>query len=132
AKMPLPEIASRLRVDAVVEGSVLRSGGQVRITARLVDGATGRQQWAQSYKRDLNDVLTLQGEVARAIAGEIRARMTPQETGRLSRSRTVAPAALDAYLKGRYYYNQYAEEPLVKSIEYYEEATRLDPGYAAA
>src|SRR5205814_1134360 len=108
------------------------SGGRVRITARLMDGAAGQLLWAKSYERELTDVLTLQGEVARAIAGEIRARMTPQEAGRLARSRTVNPAALEAYLLGRHYWDQYTEESLLKGMEYFEQAIKLDPGYAAA
>jgi serine/threonine protein kinase/TolB-like protein/Tfp pilus assembly protein PilF len=129
---PLPQIAKQLGVDAVITGSVMKSGGQVRITAALVDGSTDEQLWSRNYQRDLTDVLTLQGQVAEAIASEIKARMTPSEAGRLSRSHTIVPAALDAYLQGRYYYEQYQEEPILKSIEYYEEAVRLDPKYAAA
>ena len=126
------EIARQLNVDTVVEGSVLRSGAQVRITAELIDVSTDRHLWARTYERKIDDVLSLQSEVARAIAGEIRARMSPQETARLSHSRAVNPAALEAYLKGRFYWNKFTEEPLVKSVEYYEQAARLDPGYAAA
>ena len=131
-KKSLKEIARQLNVDGIIEGSVLRSGDQVRITAQLVDTSTDRHLWARSYERKVGDVLTLQGEVARAIAGEIQARITPQESGRLSRSRKVSPAALEAYLKGRFYWGQYTEESLTKSIEYYEQATRIDPAYAAA
>jgi TolB-like protein/Flp pilus assembly protein TadD len=130
-KKPLPEIAKQLGVDAIITGSVMKSGERVRITAALVDGSTDVQLWTRTYQRDLTDVLTLQGEVAEAIAGEIQARMTPSEVGRLSRKHTIVPAALEAYLQGRYYYEQYEEKPILKSIEYYEEAVRLDPGYAA-
>jgi serine/threonine protein kinase/tetratricopeptide (TPR) repeat protein len=131
-KKPLPEIAKQLGVEAVVTGSVTKSGERLRITAELVDSSTDHQLWAQSYERKIDDVLTLQGEVAQAIAGEVRARMTPQEAGRLARSHTVSPAALDAYLQGRYYANLFEPEPLLKSVDYYEQAIRLDPGYAAA
>jgi adenylate cyclase len=130
AKKPLPEIARQLGVDDIVTATVLKSGGRVRITAELVDGRTDQHLWANSYEHELSDVLTLQGEVARAIADEVRARVTPQEAGRLARSRTVAPAAFEAYLKGRYYYGQFNEEAFLKSIEYFEEAIRLDPKYA--
>jgi TolB-like protein len=106
-KKPLPEIAKQLGVDAVITGSVMKSGERVRITAELVDGSTDHQLWAHSYERKIDDVLTLQGEVAQTIAGEIKARMTPQEAGRLARGHTVVPAALDAYLQGRYYQNLY-------------------------
>jgi len=129
---PLPEIARDLGVSAVITGSVTRSGERVRITAELVDSATGQQLWARSYDRKIDDALTLQGEVAQAIASEIQARVTPEEAGRLARSHTVAPAALEAYLQGRYYQNLYEPEPLVKSVEYYQQAVSLDPTYAAA
>jgi len=129
-KKPLPEIAKQLGVDAVITGSVMKAGERVRITAALVDGSTDVQLWTHTYHRDLTDVLNLQGEVAGAIAGEIQAQMTPSETKRLSRSHTIVPAALDAYLQGRYYYEQYEEPALLKSIEYYQEAVRLDPGYS--
>ena len=131
-KKTLTEIARQLNVDGVIEGSVLRSGDQVRITAELVDTSTDRHLWARTYDRKVGDVLTLQSEVARAIAGEIQARITPQESGRLSRNRTVSPAALEAYLKGRFYWGQFTEESLTKSIEFYEQATSIDPAYAAA
>ncbi|MBZ5618992.1 MAG: protein kinase [Acidobacteriia bacterium] len=131
-KKSLAEIAHQLNVDGVIEGSVLRSGDQVRITAELVDIATDRHLWARTYDRKVGDVLTLQGEVAREIAGEIRARITPQESGRLSRDRSVSRAALDAYLKGRFYWGQFKEESLTRSIESYQEAIKIDPAYAAA
>src|SRR5215471_10946601 len=131
-KKPLPEIAKQLGVEAVVTGTVTKSGDRIRITAELVNGATDQQLWAQLYERKIDDVLTLQGEVAQAIAGEVRARMTPQEAGRLARSHAISPAALEAYLQGRYYANLFEPEPLVKSVDYYEQAVRLDPGYAAA
>jgi TolB-like protein/Tfp pilus assembly protein PilF len=131
-KKPLPEIAKALGVDAVITGSVMKSGERVRITAELVDGSKDQQLWAQSYERKIDDVLTLQGEVAQAIAGEIRARMTQQEAGRLARRHTVNPAALDAYLQGRYYQNLYEPDPLLKSVEFYQQAVKIDPEYAAA
>jgi serine/threonine-protein kinase len=132
SRLALPEIARQLKVDAVIEGSVVRSGDQVRITAELVDASSDRHLWARTYERKLDDVLSLQGEVAGAIAGEIQARMTPQESARLAHPRQVSPATLEAYLKGRFYWNQYTPESLQKSVDSYEEATRLDPEYAAA
>jgi serine/threonine-protein kinase len=131
-KKSLVEIARQLNVDGVIEGTVLRSGGRVRITVELVDSATDRHLWANIYDRKIDDVLTLQSAVAREIAAEIRVRMTPQESGRLAQRRSVAPAALEAYLKGRYYWDEFTSESLTKSIESYEEATRIDPSYAAA
>jgi len=131
-KTPLPEIAQRLNVDAVVSGTVLRSGQRVRITAALIRPATGQQLWAKTYEQNLGDILDLQNEVARAIAGEIHAKVTPQEQLRLARVHEVNPGAYEAYLKGRYYWHQFTEEALLKSIEYFEEAIKLDPGYAEA
>jgi serine/threonine protein kinase/tetratricopeptide (TPR) repeat protein len=132
AKKSLAEIARQLNVDGVVEGSVLHSGDQVRITAQLVDPSTGHQIWARTYERKVGDVLALQSEVARAIAGEIQARITPPESGRLAQNNVVSQAALEAYLKGRFYWGQFTEESLTKSIDSYQQATRLDPSYAAA
>src|ERR1700687_1857467 len=97
----LPEIARELNVDAVVEGAVLRSGNQVRIKARLVQAASERQLWAESYERDLRDVLALQDEVARSIANEIKIKLTPQEQARLSSGRPGDPGAPEGYLRGR-------------------------------
>jgi tetratricopeptide (TPR) repeat protein len=110
----------------------MKSGPQVRITAQLVDGSTDQQLWAKSYERELSDVLAMQGEVARAIADEVHAYLTPRELGRLSRSRKIIPAALDAYLLGRHHWDLFTQESLLKSIESFEHATRLDPEYAAA
>lgn len=131
-KKPLPEIARELKVDAVVSGSVLRSNQRVRITAELIYAPTDRHLWARTYERNLDNILDLQNEVVRAIAGEIRAKVTPQEQGRLARNRAVNRDAYEAYLKGRYYGNQFTEDSLSKSIEYFEQAIKLDPGYAAA
>jgi TolB-like protein/DNA-binding winged helix-turn-helix (wHTH) protein len=102
----LPEIARELGVDAVAEGSVVREGNRVRITAQLVEGKTDRHLWAHSYDRDLTSVLTVQGEVAQAIANAIQIRVTPQEQARLARARPVKPEAQDLLLKGWYFYNK--------------------------
>jgi serine/threonine protein kinase/tetratricopeptide (TPR) repeat protein len=131
-KKPLPEIAKQLGVDAVITASVMKSGQRVRITAQLVDGTTDQQLWARSYERELSDVLAMQGEVARAIADEVQAHLTPQEAGRLSHSRKIIPEALDAYLLGRHHWDLFTQESLLRSIEHFEEATQLDPDYAAA
>lgn len=129
-KRPLPEIAGRLKVDAVILGSVLRSGQRVRITAELIYASTDRHLWARTYERELGDILDLQNEVARAIANEVHVKLTAPEKGRLGRSRMVNPGAYEAYLKGRYHWSRYTEESLLKSIEYFEQAIKLDPGYA--
>jgi TolB-like protein/Flp pilus assembly protein TadD len=132
AKKPLPQIAKELNVDAIIEGSVLRAEGRVRITANLVEAATDRQLWAQSYDRDLKDVLALQSEVARAIVEEIQIKLSPQERNRLLTVRAVKPDAYEAYLKGRYFWNKRDREGVMKGLEYFQRAVELDPTYALA
>jgi TolB-like protein/Flp pilus assembly protein TadD len=131
-KKPLEEIAKELRADAVLEGSVLRSGERVRITLRLVHAATDRNLWSRSYERDLRDILQLQGEVAREVAGEIRITLTPGERERLARTRAraVKPEAYQAYLLGRYFWNRRTPTMIERAIESYQQAIRIDPGYA--
>jgi len=129
---PLPEIARELNVDAVVEGSVVRAGGRVRITAQLIHAATDQHLWANSYEHEVRDVLGLQSEVARAIAQEIQITVTPQEQARLASVRPVNPDAYEAYLKGRYHWNKRTEEGFRKAIDYFQEAIDIDPSYAVA
>jgi len=102
APKSIPEVARELGVDAIVEGSVRRSGNRVRITAQLIEGATDHHLWAQSLDRDMGDVLSLQSEVARALVQEIRVTVTPSEEARLGRTRSVDPEAYQLYLKGNY------------------------------
>jgi TolB-like protein len=132
AKKPLREIAQALGVDGVIEGSVFRAGNRVRITAQLIHAATDRHLWAESYERDLRDVLALQSEVAQAIAKEIQIKLTPQEQAHLASARPVNPEAHEAYLKGRYYWNLRTEEGVKKGIQYFQQAIEKDPGYALA
>jgi TolB-like protein/DNA-binding winged helix-turn-helix (wHTH) protein len=129
---PLPVIARELKVDAIVEGSVLQSGNRVRITVRRFEGKTERQLWVQSYEQNLRDVLALQAEVASAIAREIRVKLTPQEKQRLTKSRQVDPQAYLAYSYGRYWWNKRAPEDIQKGIEYFQRAIAKDPSYAPA
>ncbi|HSP93167.1 MAG TPA: protein kinase [Thermoanaerobaculia bacterium] len=129
---PTPEIARKLNVDAIVEGSVLRSGDKVRITAQLIDARSDRHLWAKSFERSSRDVLALQDELASAIAREIHVQLTPAEQSRLTRAPSVNPEAYDAYLKGRYYFNRPSDENLKKAITLFEEAIALDPGFAPA
>jgi TolB-like protein/Tfp pilus assembly protein PilF len=129
---PLPEIARELNVDGIVEGSVLRSGDRVRITAQLIDAATDRHVWADNYERDVRDVLALQRDVARAIAGEIRARLSEPEQRRLASPRPVNPKAHEAYLRGRAEANKFTEPALRRAIAFYEQAISVDAGYALA
>jgi TolB-like protein/Tfp pilus assembly protein PilF len=132
AKKPLPEIARALNVEAVVEGSVLRAGGRVRITAELIHAPTDEHLWAESYDRELRDVLRLQSEVAQAIAEQIKVTLTPQEQARMAEARPVNPAAHEAYLKGRFYWNKRTPHDLQKAVEYFERAIDLDPAWPLA
>ncbi len=132
AKKPLPEIAKELQVDAVVEGSVERSGNRVRISAQLIHAATDAHLWADSYDRELRDVLALQSEVAQAIASEVRAKVTAEERVRLASTHPVNPEAYEAYLRGRFYQNKRTESALRKSVEYFQQAIQKDPSYALA
>ena len=130
----LPEIARELNVDGIVEGSVTRSGQRVRITAQLLYGPTDKHLWAETYERDLGDVLGLQSEVAQAIAQQVRAQLTPQQQARFRAARPVNPEAYDAYLRGRYYLSNMftMAQPLNMAKNYFEEAVRKDPGFAPA
>ncbi len=133
-KKGLPEIARELNVDGIVEGSVMRSGNRVRITAQLLHAPTDKHLWAEAYERDLGDVIRLQNEVAQAIAQQVRAQLTPQQQARLRSARLVNPEAYEAYLKGRYYLsNQFTMvKPLNMAKGYFEESIRKDPGFALA
>jgi len=129
---PLPEIAHEMNVDAVVEGSVLRSGNRVRIDVELILAANDGRLWGGSYDRDLKDVFTLQGEVARRIADEIRVTLTPPDRARLARTHTADPDAYLAYSQGRFFWNRRTEEDLKKAIGYFQQAIEKDPNYALA
>lgn len=124
--------AWELKVDAILAGSVLRSGDRVRITARLVHTPTDTHLWAQSYERDLRDVLALQRDVARDIARYIQLKLTPEENDHLAATRPVDPAAYEAYLKGRDYWNKRTEQGLEKAIKYFQQAIHIAPDYALA
>jgi eukaryotic-like serine/threonine-protein kinase len=128
----LPEIARELNVDAVIEGSVQKSGQRVRVTAQLVHPATDAHLWASEYERDLTDVLKLQSEVARAVADEIRIQVTAEERARLASARSVNPQAHEAYLLGRYHFSKNNEQDWKQAIEHFERAIELAPDYAAA
>lgn len=132
ATKTLPQIAQELKVDGVIEGSVLRSGGTVRITTQLVEAKSDKQLWARSYTRELKDVVQLQSELAHDIAEEIRIAVTPQEQQRLATTRTVDPQAYEAYLKGRFYWNKETPEHLREARKYFEQAISVDPKYAPA
>jgi eukaryotic-like serine/threonine-protein kinase len=127
-----PEIAKALGVDAIVEGSVSRSGDKVRITAQLIDARADRHLWAKTFERNSSDVLALQAELAAAIADEINVQLTPGEQSRLAAAPSVNPEAHDAYLKGWYFFNRPSDENLQKAIAQFEEAIRLSPTFAPA
>jgi len=131
-KRSLPEIARELGVDAIVEGTVTRSGDHVRITAQLIDAHSDRHLWADSYERDLRDVLALQGEVSRDIAAQVHSTVTWPEASRAAVAHPINPEAHEAYLRGLYFWNKRTEDGIRKGIDYFEESTRLDPNYATA
>jgi TolB-like protein len=133
-KKSLPEIARELNVDGIVEGSVTRSGLRVRITAQLIHAPSDHHLWAETYERDLGDILKLQSEVAEAIAQQVQAQVTPQQQARLRSARAVNPEAYEAYLRGRYYFdNEFmVTASLKKAKGFFEEAVRKDPGFAQA
>ncbi|MCI0540876.1 MAG: winged helix-turn-helix domain-containing protein [Verrucomicrobiales bacterium] len=132
AKMSLPEIARKLNVDAVVEGSVLREGNQIRITVQLIYGPSEKQLWGRSFDRELGGILILYREVAKAIADEIKVALTPSEKARLTNARSVRPEAHEAFLKGLSIWGQRADDSAQRSMEYFKQAIALDPNYALA
>ena len=129
---PLPQIARELGVDAVVEGTVLRSGDRVRITAQLIEASADKHLWAQSYEGDLRDTLTLQNQVARTIAENIRVRLRPPEEGAFGNGKPVNSEAYVSYLKGRYFWNKRTGEGLKKALEYFKQAIEEDPAFGGA
>jgi TolB-like protein/DNA-binding winged helix-turn-helix (wHTH) protein/Flp pilus assembly protein TadD len=132
ARKPLPQIARELNVDAVVEGTVLHSGDQVRITAQLIEASTDKHLWSQSYEGEFRDTLALQNRVAREIADQIRINLTPQEQAALKNVRVVNPEAYESYLKGRYFWNKRTADGLKAALAYFNQAIEEDPKYAQA
>jgi TolB-like protein/lipoprotein NlpI len=131
-KKPLQQIAKELNVDALVEGTVVRSGSRVRITAQLIDARNDRNLWAESYERDLRDVVALQSQVARAIASGIKVDLQPQEQARLATVRQVDPEAEIAYLRGRYEMDKWTREGFKEGFRYFQQAVQEDPAFAEA
>jgi TolB-like protein/Flp pilus assembly protein TadD len=125
-------VARKLHVDAVVEGSVARSGDRVRISAKLIDAERDRYLWAQSYEREMTDVLALQGEVALAIARQIGARLSQGERERFTSEKRVRPEAFEAYLQGRYFWNRRTKGALEQALARFQRAAALDSTYAPA
>jgi TolB-like protein/DNA-binding winged helix-turn-helix (wHTH) protein/tetratricopeptide (TPR) repeat protein len=132
ATKPLPQIARELNVDAVVEGSVTLLGHRVRITAQLIQASTDRHLWAHEYEGDLGDILSLQDNVARGIADEIQANLTPRQRARLAGKPSINPDAYQAYLRGRFYLAQRTQPAMEKAVRYFQEATEKDPRSALA
>src|ERR1700739_3309678 len=132
ARKPLPQIARELNVDAVVEGTVLRSGNEVRITAQLIEASADKHLWSQSYEGELRNTLALQNDVARAIADQIRINLNPQEKAALKKVRVVNPEAFESYLKGRYFWNKRTAEGLNVALAYFNQAIEEDPTFAQA
>jgi eukaryotic-like serine/threonine-protein kinase len=132
AKKSVPQIGKELNVDAVLQGSVAHSGNRVRVIAQLIDAKNDQHLWAKTYERELQDVLTMQDELARDIAAEIRIKLTPEALTRLESARTINPAAHDAYLRGRFLWNRRTEPELNRAKEYFNQAIAADPNYAPA
>src|ERR1700747_1738590 len=132
ARQPLRQIAQELGVDAIVEGTVLRDGERVRITAQLIAARQEAPLWAKAYNRALRDILTLQAEIAEAIAREVQIKIVPQERTRLAQVHPVDSQAYEAYLKGRYYWNRRSGKGVGKAVQFFQQEIVKDPTYAAA
>ena len=126
----LPEIGRELNVDAVVEGSVIRSGDRVRITAQLLEARSDRHLWAKAYDRDVREIMSLQQDVANSIVGEIQPKLKAQASATVNRTRQVDPEAYDDYLRGLYFWNKFTEPGMRRAVEYFEESVKKDPSYA--
>lgn len=131
-RKPLPQIASELHVEAILEGAVLRSGDQVRITAQLVQATEEKHLWAQSYEGNVRDVLGLQDEIARAVAKQIRSTLSPREEVRAGVERPAQPEAYESYLRGEYFLNRFTADSINKAADYFQQAIEKDPNYAPA
>jgi TolB-like protein/Tfp pilus assembly protein PilF len=132
ADKSLPEIAAELGVDAVIEGSVLRAGDEIRVTSQLIHAASDTHIWADSYDRRLSDVLNLQRELARAIVAEVKAKLSPEEERLLKPERSIDPRAHDEYLRGRYHLHKVTADAMETAIGYFRRAIEIDPTHAAA
>ncbi len=130
SRKPLAEIVRELGVDGVIEGGVLREGDQVRVTISLVGAESGKALWSQSFDREASGLLSLYGEVVRAIAGEVRVTLSPEEQARLTRSRSVNPEAYEAYLKGRMHWYKQTPQDVDRALQYFRFSQEKDPNFA--
>jgi len=130
--MKVPEIAKELGVDAIIEGSVLKVGNDVRITVQLIDGKTDTHLWSENYRGTLTNILELQSEVTLAITREIEVAVTPEEEKRITHRKSVKPEAHEAYLKGIFFFEKKTKESFRTSIDYFKQAIEIEPNYAAA
>lgn len=128
----MPQTARELNVVGLIEGSVLREGDQVRITVQLIHGPTDKHLWAQRFDRELRSILALHSDVAQAIASEVQVTLAPSERALAARARSVTPQAYEAYLRGRFYWNQRTPDGFRKAAEYFQRALDFDPTYALA
>jgi TolB-like protein len=132
-QISVPQIARTLNVDAIVEGSVMRDGNRIRVTAQLIRGATDEHFWSETYDRELQDVLALQSDVAQSIADKVQVTVTGEEHQRLAAARPVAPEVYESYLQGWYELNKgYNKADIEKSIAYFQNAINADPTFAPA
>jgi TolB-like protein/Tfp pilus assembly protein PilF len=132
-QLSVPEIAKMLRVDAIVEGSVMREGNRIRVTAQLIRGATDTHFWSETYDRELKDIFAVQAELAQSIAEKVQVTVTGEEHARLTAARSIAPEVYESYLKGRFVYDTSNTRAAVEeSIVYFDHAIRLDPTFAPA
>jgi adenylate cyclase len=129
---PIREVSRELDAGTVLEGSVRKSGSKLRVTVQMIDAARDRHVWAESYDRDLQDVFAIQSDIAKQVAEALRLRILPAETEKLEKGPTANTGAYLMYLKGRFYWNERTREGLQKAIEYFSEATKIDPNYARA
>jgi TolB-like protein/Tfp pilus assembly protein PilF len=129
---PMREIAQDLGVDALIEGSVIRAGNDVQVTARLIDGRTDERIWGDFFQGTFSNILALQSEVTLAIAKEIEVALTPEEEKRITRTEEINPEAYEAFLKGKFFFEKFTEEGFKKAVDYLERAVEIDPNYAEA
>jgi TolB-like protein/Tfp pilus assembly protein PilF len=132
-QLSVPEIAKMLRVDAIVEGSVMREGNRIRVTAQLIRGATDTHFWSETYDRELKDIFAVQAELAQSIAEKVQVTVTGEEHARLTAARSVAPEVYESYLKGRFVFDKSnTRTDIEESIQYLDHAIQLDPTFAPA